>query len=88
MLVGGMLLIIAGEEHKLAGSDANPVSMLNGRAAYLSPVDERPVVTLEVGNLINARGCWANGAMLSRDAGVADHDLIGSVPSQRQGIVS
>ena len=48
--------------------------------AYLDPVDERPVATLEVGNLINVRGNLGDGTVLSRDRGVANHDLIGSVP--------
>jgi hypothetical protein len=55
--------------------------VLNGRATNLNPIDERPVVTVEVGSLINALGDLADGAVLSRDCGVADHDLVGRAPA-------
>jgi hypothetical protein len=75
------VIILADEEHKLAASDTNLVSVSNRRIAYLNPVDERPVVTVEVGSFINALGDVADGAVLSRDCGVADHDLVGRAPA-------
>ena len=72
------------KEYKLAGSYANPISVSKGRAAYLNSVDECPVVTFEVGNLINIRGNLGDGAVISRDRGVANHDLVGTVAAQRQ----
>jgi hypothetical protein len=74
------VIILADEEHKLAASDTNLVSVSNRRMAYLNPVDERLVVTVEVGSFINALG-EADGAVLSRDCGVADHDLVGRAPA-------